>query len=118
MGRVELGAYAGPKDSGAQADFLEEMGRQAKGRGTASIAAVVMNQPSDLKWQASLDAAARRVAPRARRYALPVEGAGQAGGLMLVMAAMALDTPQPESPRLVLAGGQDGRAAALLIGAG
>jgi hypothetical protein len=117
LGRVELGTYNGPMDSGALADFLEEVGRRAKERGIGPVAAVVMNQPRDLKLQACLDAAARRIAPRARRYALPVDSAGQAGGLMLVMAATALATPRPESLRLVLAAGGDGRVAALVAGA-
>lgn len=117
MGRVEAGRYAGPDDSGALADFLEQLGRGATDRGQGAIAAVVMNQPPDVKWQAAMDAAARRFAPRARRYMLPVDGAGQAGGLMLAMAAMALATPRPESPRLALACGRYGRAAALVVGA-
>ncbi len=115
LGRVLAGTYAGPPDSGAQADFLEGLGRQARVRGGPSIAAVVLNQPRDVKWQASLDAAARRAAPRARRYMLPVDRAGQAGGLMLILAALYLETPLPESPRLVLAGDDSGRAAALMV---
>lgn len=115
LGRVCLDAYAGPPDSGAQADFLENLGRLARGREREPITAVIMNRPGDPKWRASLDAAARRAAPRARRYGLPVEPARAAGGLILVMAAASLPAPRQSSPRLVLAVDDDGRAAALRV---
>jgi hypothetical protein len=115
LGPLELELYDGPPDSGTQTDFLEALARRAQGHAGASSAAVVLNQPPEVKWQASLDAAARRAAPKARRYMLPVDGAGQAGGLMLILAALRLETPRPQSPRLVLAADQAGRAAALMV---
>ncbi|KMY66029.1 hypothetical protein AAU61_18860 [Desulfocarbo indianensis] len=115
LGQVRLATYANLPDSGAQADFLEELGRLARGGEREPLTAVVMNQPRDLKWRASLDAAARRVAPRARRYGLPVESARAAGGLILVMAAASLPAPRQSSHRLVLAVDDDGRAAALRV---
>lgn len=115
LGPLELERYDGTPDSGARTDFLETLVRRVRSRAGASPSAVVLNQPPEVKWQASLDAAARRAAPRARRYMLPVDGAGQAGGLMLILAALKLETPRPQSPRLVLAADQIGRAAALMV---
>jgi hypothetical protein len=115
LGMVASGQYEGIPDSGAQTDFLERLGLEAKGDGLNTLSAIVMNQPPDYIWQAALDAAARRVAPRARRYTLPVDAASQAGGLMLIMAGLSIDTPRPESPRLVLAVDEKGRAASLMV---
>lgn len=115
LGLIEQGQYDGVPDSGAQTDFLERVGRKAKGGGPETISAIVLNRPPDLKWQASLDAAARRVAPLARRYVLPVDPARQAGGLMLIMAGLTIATPRPKNPRLVLAVDQTGKAAAVKV---
>ena len=112
---VELDRYDGVPDSGAQTDFLERVGRKATGGGRDTISAIVLNRPPDLKWQASLDAAARRVAPLARRYVIPVDPARQAGGLMLIMAGLTVATPRPQNPRLVLAVDQTGKAATVKI---
>ena len=115
LGPVERDQYDGVPDSGAQTDFLERVGRKVKGDRPETISAIVLNRPSDLKWQASLDAAARRVAPLARRYVMPVDPARQAGGLMLIMAGLTVATPRPQNPRLVLAVDQTGKAAAVKI---
>jgi hypothetical protein len=113
LGPVKIGSYEGIPDTGAQADFLECLGFSAMGGKSDMPAAILLNEPLDYKWQAALNAAARRVAPVAPFYALPMDAAYQACGLMLIMAALFIDQPSLMESRLVLAVDDEGRAGAV-----